>query len=197
MPIRLLPPEVAGKIAAGEVVERPASVVKELVENSIDAGASEIRVEIREGGRRLIRATDNGCGIPAEELPLAFARHATSKLATTADLDKITTLGFRGEALASIAAVSQVTILSCPRQQETGRLLRVEGGQVVRQESHASPPGTLVAVENLFHNVPVRLKFLRQPQTETGHIHDVVAHCALGYPRIRFGLFAEDRQIFQ
>ena len=197
MPIRLLPPEVAGKIAAGEVVERPASVVKELVENSIDAGASEIRVEIREGGRRLIRVTDNGCGIPAEELPLAFARHATSKLATTADLDQITTLGFRGEALASIAAVSQVTILSCPRQQETGRLLRVEGGQVVRQESHASPPGTLVAVENLFHNVPVRLKFLRQPQTETGHIHDVVAHCALGYPRIRFGLFAEDRQVFQ
>ena len=197
MPIRLLPPEVAGKIAAGEVVERPASVVKELVENSIDAGASEIRVEIREGGRRLIRATDNGCGIPAEELPLAFARHATSKLATAADLDQITTLGFRGEALASIAAVSQVTILSCPRQQETGRLLRVEGGQVVRQESHASPPGTLVAVENLFYNVPVRLKFLRQPQTETGHIHDVVAHCALGYPRIRFGLFAEDRQIFQ
>jgi len=197
MPIRLLPPEVAGKIAAGEVVERPASVVKELVENSIDAGASEIRVEIREGGRRLIRATDNGCGIPAEELPLAFARHATSKLATTADLDQITTLGFRGEALASIAAVSQVTILSCPRQQETGHLLRVEGGQVLRQESHASPPGTLVAVENLFYNVPVRLKFLRQPQTETGHIHDVVAHCALGYPRIRFGLFAEDRQIFQ
>src|SRR4030042_1716512 len=122
MPIKLLTPEVAGKIAAGEVVERPASVVKELVENSIDAGASEIRVEIREGGRRLIRVTDNGCGIPAEELPLAFARHATSKLATTADLDQITTLGFRGEALASVAAVSQVTVLTCPRQQTTGQL---------------------------------------------------------------------------
>ena len=197
MPIRLLPPEVAGKIAAGEVVERPASVVKELVENSIDAGASEIRVEIREGGRRLIRVTDNGCGIPAEELPLAFARHATSKLATVADLDQITTLGFRGEALASVAAVSQVTILTCPRQQQTGQLLRVEGSQVARQESHGSPPGTTVTVENLFYNVPVRLKFLRQPQTETGHIHDVVAHCALGRPNIRFSLSAEDRQIFQ
>ena len=197
MPIRLLPPEVAGKIAAGEVVERPASVVKELVENSIDAGASEIRVEIREGGRRLIRVTDNGCGIPAEELPLAFARHATSKLATVADLDQITTLGFRGEALASVAAVSQVTILTCPRQQQTGQLLRVEGSHVARQESHGSPPGTIVTVENLFYNVPVRLKFLRQPQTETGHIHDVVAHCALGRPNIRFSLSAEDRQIFQ
>lgn len=197
MPIRLLPPEVAGKIAAGEVVERPASVVKELVENSIDAGATDIRVEIREGGRRLIRVADNGCGIPAGELSLAFARHATSKLATAADLDRITTLGFRGEALASVAAVSQVTILTCPRQQETGQLLRVEGGQIAHQESHGSPPGTLVTVENLFYNMPVRLKFLRQPQTETGHIHDVVAHCALAYPQVRFSLLAEDRQIFQ
>jgi DNA mismatch repair protein MutL len=197
MPIRLLPPEVAGKIAAGEVIERPASVVKELVENSIDAGATEIRVEVREGGRRLIRVTDNGCGIPADELPLAFARHATSKLATAADLDQIITLGFRGEALASIAAVSQVTILTCPRQQGTGQLLRVEGGQTARQESHGSPPGTLVTVENLFYNVPVRLKFLRQPQTETGHVHDLVAHCALGYPKVRFSLLAEDRQVFQ
>lgn len=197
MPIRLLPPEVAGKIAAGEVVERPASVVKELVENSIDAGASEIRVEIREGGRRLIRVLDNGCGIPAEELPLAFARHATSKLATAADLDQITTLGFRGEALASVAAVSQVTILTCPRLQKTGQLLRVEGGQITRQESHGSPPGTIVTVENLFYNVPVRLKFLRQPQTETGHVHDIVAHYALAYPQVRFSLFAEERQIFQ
>jgi DNA mismatch repair protein MutL len=197
MPIRLLPPEVAGKIAAGEVVERPASAVKELVENSIDADASEVRVEIREGGRRLIRVIDNGCGIPAEELPLAFARHATSKLATAADLDRITTLGFRGEALASIAAVSQVTILTCPRQQATGQLLHVEGGQIARQESHGSPPGTLVTVENLFYNVPVRLKFLRQPQTETGHIHNVVANCALAYPQVRISLLAEDRQIFQ
>ena len=197
MPIRLLPPEVAGKIAAGEVVERPASVVKELVENSIDAAATEIRVEIREGGRRLIRVADNGCGIPAGELPLAFARHATSKLATAADLDRITTLGFRGEALASVAAVSQLTILTCPRQQVTGQLLRVEGGRIAHQESHGSPPGTIVTVENLFYNIPVRLKFLRQPQTETGHIHDVLAHCGLAYPQVRFSLLAEDRQIFQ
>jgi len=197
MPIRLLPPEVAGKIAAGEVVERPASVVKELLENSIDAGASEIRVEITEGGRRLIRVIDNGCGIPAEELPLAFARHATSKLATAADLDQITTLGFRGEALASVAAVSQVTILTCPRQQTTGQLLRVEGSRIVRQESHGSPPGTLVTVENLFYNMPARLKFLRQPQTETGHTHGVVTHCALAHPNIRFSLSTEERQVFQ
>ena len=197
MPIRLLPPEVAGKIAAGEVVERPASVVKELVENSIDAAATEIRVEIREGGRRLIRVVDNGCGIPAGELPLALARHATSKLATAADLDRITTLGFRGEALASVAAVSQLTILTCPRQQVTGQLLRVEGGRIAHQESHGSPPGTIVTVENLFYNIPVRLKFLRQPQTETGHIHDVLAHCGLAYPQVRFSLLAEDRQIFQ
>jgi DNA mismatch repair protein MutL len=197
MPIRLLPPEVAGKIAAGEVVERPASVVKELVENSIDAGTTEIRVEIREGGRRLIRVADNGHGIPADELPLAFARHATSKLTSVADLDRIATLGFRGEALASIAAVSQVTILTLHRSQAVGQLLRVEDGRVTHQEGHGSPPGTIVTVENLFHNVPARLKFLRQPQTETGHIHDVITHYALAYPGIRFSLIGEDRQVFQ
>lgn len=197
MPIRLLSPDVAGKIAAGEVVERPASVVKELVENCIDAGATEIRVEVREGGRRLIRVADNGCGIPAPELPLAFARHATSKLASVADLDRIATLGFRGEALASIAAASQVTLLTRPRGQDVGRLLRVEGGQIVREEGHGGPLGTIVTVENLFYNVPARLKFLRQPQTETGHIHDVVAHYALAYPDTRFTLVAEERTAFQ
>ena len=197
MPIRLLPPEVAGKIAAGEVVERPASVVKELVENSIDAGTSEIRVEIREGGRRLMRVADNGAGIPADEVELAFARHATSKLLDVDDLNHITTLGFRGEALASIAAVSQVTVLTRPREQTIGRYLRVEGGRIARQEGQGCPAGTVATVENLFHNVPARLKFLRQPQTETGHIHDVICHYALAYPDIRFHLTADNRPSFQ
>jgi DNA mismatch repair protein MutL len=197
MPIRLLPPEVVGKIAAGEVVERPASVVKELIENSVDAGATEIRIEIGEGGRRLIRVADNGCGIPAAEAALAFARHATSKLSSADDLDRITTLGFRGEALASIAAVSQVSLLTRPRQQTLGQFLRVEGAQVIRQEGRGCPAGTLVTVEHLFRNVPARLKFLRHPQTETGHIHAVVTHYAMAFPEIRFSLTADGRQTFQ
>jgi DNA mismatch repair protein MutL len=197
MPIRLLPPEVAGKIAAGEVVERPASVVKELVENSLDAGATEIRVEVREGGRRLIRVADDGCGIPDEEVHLAFARHATSKLADVADLDHITSLGFRGEALASIAAVSQLTILTRPREQAMGTLLRLDGGQITHEEGRGCPAGTIATVEHLFRNVPARLKFLRQPQTEAGHIHTVITHYALAYPGIRFSLAVDDRQTFQ
>ena len=197
MPIRRLPPEVAAKIAAGEVVERPASVVKELVENSIDAGAGEIQVEIREGGRRLIRVADDGCGVPADEAGLAFARHSTSKLTDVSDLDQITTLGFRGEALASIAAVSQVTLLTRPRDQEMGAFLRVEDGRVVREEGRGSPAGTTITVEHLFHSVPARLKFLRQPRTEAGHIHEVVTHYALAYPAVRFRLTVDGRQIFQ
>jgi DNA mismatch repair protein MutL len=197
MPIRLLPPEVAGKIAAGEVVERPASVVKELVENSIDAGATDIHVEIREGGRRLIRVADNGGGIAAEEVSLAFARHATSKLTDVEDLDRIATLGFRGEALASIAAVSQVTILTRPRAQTVGQFLRVDGGQIALQEGRGCPAGTTVTVEHLFRNVPARLKFLRRPQTETGHIHTVITHYALANPDIRFKLSTDGRQTFQ
>ncbi|HSJ58742.1 MAG TPA: DNA mismatch repair endonuclease MutL [Anaerolineae bacterium] len=197
MPIRRLPPEVAAKIAAGEVVERPASVVKELVENSIDAGAGEIQVEIREGGRRLIRVADDGCGVPADEAGLAFARHSTSKLTDVSDLDQITTLGFRGEALASIAAVSQVTLLTRPRDQAMGAFLRVEDGRVVREEGRGSPAGTTITVEHLFHSVPARLKFLRQPRTEAGHIHEVVTHYALAYPAVRFRLTVDGRQIFQ
>ena len=197
MPIRRLPPEIAGKIAAGEVVERPASVVKELVENSIDAGALDIRIEIREGGRRLIRVSDNGAGIPAAELPIAFDRHATSKLTDVDDLDRITTLGFRGEALASIAAVSQVSVLSRPRDQSAGQFLRIGGDQAERLERRGCPVGTIAAVENLFFNVPARLKFLRRPQTETGHIHAVVTHYATAYPEIRFSLASDGRQTFQ
>jgi len=197
MPIRVLPPEVAGKIAAGEVVERPASVVKELLENSIDAGATDIRIEIREGGRRLIRVADNGSGIPGDEVTLAFARHATSKLTAVEDLDHISSLGFRGEALASIAAVSQVTVLTRPKAQAVGQFLRVDGGQISHQEGRGSPAGTVVTVEHLFRAVPARLKFLRQPQTETGHIHTVVTRYAMAYPAIRFTLTADSREVFQ
>ena len=197
MPIRLLPPDVADKIAAGEVVERPASVVKELLENSIDAGATDIRIEIREGGRRLIRVADNGSGIPDDQVTLAFARHATSKLSVVKDLDHIATLGFRGEALASIAAVSQVTLLTRPRDQAMGQFVSLEGGQIRRQEGRGGPAGTVLTVENLFYNVPARLKFLRQPQTETGHIHTAVSHYALAHPTIRFHLTADGRVLFQ
>jgi DNA mismatch repair protein MutL len=197
MPIRVLPPEVAGKIAAGEVVERPASVVKELLENSIDAGATDVRVEIREGGRRMIRVADNGSGIPGDEVALAFARHATSKLTGVEDLDRIATLGFRGEALASIAAVSQVAVLTRPRAQAMGQFLRVDAGQIIRQEGRGGPAGTVVTVEHLFRSVPARLKFLRKPQTETGHIHTIITRYALAYPDVRFTLTADARQTFQ
>lgn len=197
MPIRRLSPEVAAKIAAGEVVERPASVVKELVENSIDAGAGEIQVESREGGRRLIRVADDGCGIPADEAVLAFARHATSKLTDVSELDQIMTLGFRGEALASIAAVSEVTLLTRPRDQALGRFLRVEEGRIVREEGRGAPAGTVIAVEHLFRSVPARLKFLRQPRTEASHIYEVITQYALAFPAIRFRLTVDERQAFQ
>ncbi|MGC8781633.1 MAG: DNA mismatch repair endonuclease MutL, partial [Anaerolineae bacterium] len=197
MPIHILPPEVANQIAAGEVIERPASVVKELIENSLDAGARDIRVEIREGGRRLVRVQDDGCGIPADEAPLAFARHATSKIATADDLTRLTTLGFRGEALASIAAVGQVTMMTRAREAEVGVLVRVAEGRLIGQEPHGGPPGTVVTVEHLFANVPARLKFLKQPATEAGHAQQIVTRFALAYPDRRFSLISDGRLIFQ
>ncbi|MCB0163700.1 MAG: DNA mismatch repair endonuclease MutL [Anaerolineae bacterium] len=197
MAIHILPPDVAAKIAAGEVVERPASVVKELVENSIDAGAAFIRVEIQQGGKRLIRVMDDGCGIPTVEVPLAFARHATSKLDTVEDLNCVKTLGFRGEALASIAAVSQLTLSTRPAAQAAASRIRVEGGQQVSLGSAGSPAGTIITVENLFYNVPARLKFLKAEATEAGHIHRIVSHYALAYPHIRFTLLSDNRTTFQ
>lgn len=197
MPIRLLPPEVASKIAAGEVIERPASVVKELVENSLDAGADEIRVEIVEGGRRLIRVADNGHGIPADEVELAFARHATSKLQTAADLERIRTLGFRGEALGSIVAVAHVTMLTRHVHEAIGTQIRLEGGVVISREPRGAPVGTVVTVEHLFYNVPARLKFLRQPTSEAGHIQALVHRLALAFPERRFSLVSDGRLLFQ
>lgn len=197
MAIRVLPSDVAAKIAAGEVVERPASVVKELVENSIDAGAQTIRVEIAQGGKRLIRVMDDGRGIPAEEVSLAFARHATSKLGSVEDLHRITTLGFRGEALASVAAVSRLTLSTRPAAQTSATRIRLEGGQQVAQGSAGVPAGTIITVENLFFNVPARLKFLKANATEAGHIHRLVSYYALAYPHIRFGLQSDGRTTFQ
>jgi len=197
MPIHLLPPEVASKIAAGEVVERPANVAKELVENSIDAGATEIRVEIREGGRRLLRVSDNGHGIPAAEASLAFERHATSKLTTVDDLGRIATFGFRGEALYSIAAVSQLTLASRHQAEEYALSLRLEGGVIQQQSRAGAPVGTVVSVEHLFFNMPARQKFLRAPAAEAGQIGAVVQRFALAHPDRRFSYTSEGRLLFQ
>src|SRR5438105_9761920 len=196
MPIRQLAPDVAAKIAAGEVVERPASVVKELIENSIDAGATQIRVDLTNGGLQLIRVTDNGSGIPAEELPLALSRHATSKVAQIDDLEHIRSLGFRGEALASIAAVAEVTLLSRHREATQGAQVSASNGQISAVSAAASPEGTTLTVRNLFSAVPARLKFLKSRNTEISHCHHLLEQYALAYPEIRFSVFSEGRQIF-
>ena len=196
MPIRQLAPDVAAKIAAGEVVERPASVVKELIENSIDAGATQIRVDLLSGGLQLIRVTDNGSGIAPDELPLALARHATSKVAQIDDLEHIRSLGFRGEALASIAAVADVTLLSRARGREQGAQISAANGQLAEVTAAASPEGTTLTVRNLFSAVPARLKFLKSRNTEVSHCHHLLEQYALAYPEIRFVVTSEGRQIF-
>jgi DNA mismatch repair protein MutL len=197
MPIRVLSEQVASQIAAGEVVERPASVVKELVENSIDASATDVRVETRGGGKEFIRVTDDGWGVPAAEVEVAFQRHSTSKLATADDLSHITTLGFRGEALASIASVSRVTFVTRSGDEPMGTLLRLEGGRAVTQQESGRPPGTAVTVEDLFFNVPARRKFLRTDRTERGHIDGWLTRYAMAYPELRFTLSHDERVVFQ
>lgn len=197
MGIKVLPPDVVAKIAAGEVVERPASVVKELVENAIDAGARSIRVEIQAGGKRLIRVMDDGQGIPGDEVPLAFARHATSKLTGIDDLEGVATLGFRGEALSTIAAVSRLTLTTRAAGHETGIRIRLEGSGQRAPETVGAPQGTSVVVENLFYNVPARLKFLKAEATETGHIRQIVTNYALAFPGVRFALALGPRLAFQ
>ncbi len=198
MPIHPLPPELISQIAAGEVVERPASVVKELVENSLDAGASTVVVTVRGAGKQLIEVTDNGHGIPAGELTLAVARHATSKLATADDLFRIHTLGFRGEALASIASVSRFTITSRTAEAETGARLRIEGGRAVGEiEPVGAPVGTTVRVEDLFYNVPARRKFLKSDTTEKRRIDALLTRYALAYPTVRFRLVQDGKPALQ
>ncbi len=193
MPIHILPPDVASQIAAGEVIERPASVVKELIENSLDAGAHFISVTIESAGKRLIEVSDDGVGIAAEELPLAVARHATSKLKTAEDLFQISTLGFRGEALASIGSVASLTITSSQAGAGLGARLHVEGGLIGGPQPLGASAGTLIRVENLFYNVPARLKFLKNDATERTQIDALVTRYALAYPQVRFQLKQETR----
>lgn len=195
MPIQLLSPELIGQIAAGEVVERPASVVKELVENSLDADARQVRIEVRAGGRELIRVSDDGSGIPAGELPLALAQHATSKLISASDLPRIATLGFRGEALGSIAAVADVTIESRARGESSGFTIRGHGAERTVARPTACPPGTTVSVRDLFHDVPARLKFLRAATTEQTAIARFVGAFALARPDVRFELVIDGRRV--
>lgn len=197
MSIKVLPEEVASAIAAGEVVERPASVVKELVENAIDAGAGRIEIVVEAGGRKLVQVSDDGEGIPAGELELALARYATSKLQSAQDLFEIDTLGFRGEALASIAAVSRLEISSRMPEASTGSRLSVEGGKTGKPKSIGAPQGTVVRVCDLFFNVPARLEFMRTESTERRHISTLVTRYALAYPDIAFSLRQEDRLNFQ
>lgn len=184
--IQVLDQNTIDKIAAGEVVERPAAVVKELVENAIDAGANAVTVEIREGGIRFIRITDNGCGIRREEIPLAFLRHATSKIRSIEDLFRVKSLGFRGEALSSIAAVSQVELITKEAGSIIGSRYEIQGGEETANDEVGCPDGTTFIVRNLFYNTPARGKFLKSGTTEGGYISDVVLHFILSHPEIRF-----------
>jgi DNA mismatch repair protein MutL len=197
MPIHILPTEIASQIAAGEVVERPASVVKELVENALDAGAGYISITSEDAGQRLLEVADDGDGIPPEEILLSLERHATSKLNSAEDLFNIKTLGFRGEALASIGSISNLTITSRAKGREVGARIRVEGGHIVENISCGAPQGSVVRVENLFYNVPARLKFLKSDATERRQIDSLAIRYALAYPQVRFHLRQEGRLSLQ
>jgi len=193
MPIKVLESDIVAKIAAGEVIERPVSVVKELVENSLDAGAIQITVEAQAGGVEQIKVSDNGTGIPAPELEIAFHRYATSKIDDLSDLERITSLGFRGEALPSIAAVTEVEILTRPSSEFVGSYLRLRKGEVIQRESRARPQGTTVTVHHLFRFFPARLKFLKSINTENSHIAHLVSQYALAFPDVKFTLVLDKR----
>lgn len=196
MRIHVLPPDIQQKIAAGEVVERPASVVKELIENALDAGAMTIRVEIQEGGRRLIRVIDDGSGIPAAEMRLACERFATSKIASEDDLRVVRTFGFRGEALPSIASVSRLRLLSREREALLGSEVRLDGGKLISTQEAGAAAGTTVEVWDLFYNTPARRQFMRSLRTEYGHILGVFTRFALAFPERRFSLFFDGRELY-
>ncbi|MDO4552385.1 MAG: DNA mismatch repair endonuclease MutL, partial [Bacillota bacterium] len=196
MKIIQLAKEIADKIAAGEVVERPLSVVKELVENAVDAGASSIVVEIRNGGKTYIRVTDDGFGIPADELETAFLRHATSKIRSAEDLERIQTLGFRGEALASIAAVSRVEVVTKTADARLGMRVKFEGSQLTEKGEVGCPDGSTFVVTDLFYNTPARLKFMKKEAAESSLIIDFISKMALAYPHIRFRMINGDSVLF-
>ena len=196
MPILRLPPSVVNKIAAGEVIERPASVVKELTENSLDAGATRIEVAVEQGGMELVRVADDGGGIPYDELPLAVASHATSKLVDADDLFRVNTFGFRGEALASVAEISRFTLRSRTPADDGGWELEVVGGTASEIVPCGMSPGTTIEIRNLFYNTPVRRKFLRSPQTEMGHVTEAFTRLALANPHVRFTLRHNERTVY-
>ncbi|MGB3617396.1 MAG: DNA mismatch repair endonuclease MutL, partial [Catalinimonas sp.] len=194
--IQLLPDAIANQIAAGEVVQRPASVVKELLENALDADGTSVQLIVKEAGRSLVRVVDDGAGMSATDARLCFERHATSKIRTTDDLFAIRTMGFRGEAMASIAAVSQVEMLTRRAQDELGTRVCIEGSDVKKQEPAAAPVGTSVAVKNLFFNVPARRKFLKSNSVELRHVLDEFTRVALARPDVAFSLHQNDLEVF-
>ncbi len=196
-PIRILPETLVNQIAAGEVVERPASVVKELLENAVDAQAARVTLELEEAGKKLIRTSDDGIGIPAEEAPLALAGHATSKIASADDLEGITTLGFRGEALASIASVADVRLMSRTRDALEATAVEASGGKISPPHPAGGPCGTTIEVRNLFRYVPARRKFLKTAATEMGHISEQVARIALAYPRVHLSVTHNGRSVYE
>lgn len=193
--IRILAPQVAAQIAAGEVITRPAAAVKELVENALDAGARTITVTVEEGGRKLIRVVDDGCGMNADEVPLSLKRHATSKLQAETDLLAIATLGFRGEALPSIATVSHLTLVSCPPGAPGGYRLVARAGEIIAASPWAAPPGTQVEVAELFFNTPARKKFLKSKDSEQAQVLEILRNLALGYPQVHFTLSTPARTL--
>ena len=194
--IQVLSKEVSDKIAAGEVVDRPLSIVKELVENALDAGGDSLVVEIRNGGKSYIRVSDNGSGIPAEEVEIAFLRHATSKITQAEDLNHIHTLGFRGEALSSIAAVTRIELLTKRREDKTGTMLRISGGHITDKKSAGCPDGTTIVVEDLFYNTPARLKFLKSDAAETSVITDFMSKIALAYDQCQIRFICNGNTLF-
>jgi DNA mismatch repair protein MutL len=195
--ITILPESLTNKIAAGEVVERPASVIKELIENSLDAGATDISVEINAGGRRRIRVADNGHGMSREDALLSLERHATSKIKVDSDLERILTLGFRGEALPSIASVSRFSLATREATSPEGTEIIVEGGRVRDVRACGMAPGTVITVEQIFYNLPARLKFMKSAETETGHVADVIARMSVSRPEVAFSCTSEDREMLR
>lgn len=195
--ITVLPEEIANKIAAGEVIQRPESVVKELLENSLDAGVKSVVVVIKEGGRKHIQVSDDGVGMDEQDAVASFLRHATSKIGTYEDLEEIRTYGFRGEALASIAAVAQVTMKTRRQEDDSAVVVHIDGGGNPRVTREGREPGTSVGVQNLFYNVPARRKFLKSNNTEFRHVYDVVHRVAISHPEIAIQFISDDETIFQ